>query len=105
MGRFNLITLGDFIDSIISDTKKQIFPYGRNQAKIFCDRWQAAKVLVDSPELREFGVQAYMPASLVQKKAFARNIPTEYLASDLSTRLDLDMLSNISSIRRRTLDD
>ena len=68
LGRFNLIALGDLIDSIISDTKRQIFPNGRNQAKVFCDGWQAANVLVDSKELREFGVQAYIPASLVQKR-------------------------------------
>ena len=105
LGRFNLIAMGDLIDSLLGDTKRQIFPNGRNQAKVFCDRWQAANVLVDSPELRDFGVQAYIPASLVQRKAFARNIPVEYSASDLSTRLDSDTLSNILSIRRRTLDD
>ena len=105
LGRFNLIAMADLIDSIISDTKRQIFPNGRNQAKVFCDQWQAANVLVDSPELRDFGVQAYILASLLQNKAFAKNIPKEYSASDLSTRLDPDMLSGILSIRRRTLDD
>ena len=103
--RFNLIALGDLIDTIIKDTKRQIFPNGRNQAKVFCDRWQAAIVLVDSAALRDFGVHAYIPASLVQKKAFARNIPTEYSAAEPSTRLDPGMLSSILSIRRLTLDD
>ena len=50
LGRFNSIALGDLIDSIISDTKRQIFPNGRNQATVFCDRWQAANVLVDLPD-------------------------------------------------------
>ena len=39
------------------------------------------------------------------RKSFARNIPTEYSASDLSTRLDPDMLSIILYIRRRTMND
>ena len=105
LGRFNLIALGDLIDTIIRDTKRQVFPNGRNQAKVFCERWQAANVLVDSATLRDFGVHAYIPASLVQKKAFARNIPSQYSAAELSTRLDPDTLSSILSIRRRTLDD
>ena len=67
LGRFNLIALGDLIDSVISHTRRQIFPNGRNQAKVFCDRWQAANVLVDSKELREFGVQAYIPVSGAKK--------------------------------------
>ena len=80
LGRFNLIALGDLIDSIISETRRQIFPNDRNQAKVFCDRCQAANILVDSPALRDFGVYVFIPTSLVQKKAFARNIPTEYQA-------------------------
>ena len=105
LDRFNLIALGDLIDSIIRDTKRQIFPNGRNQAKVFCERWQAANILIDSAALRDFGVHAYIPASFVQKKAFARNIPTEYSAAELSTRLEPDTLSSILSIRRHTLDD
>ena len=104
-GRFNLIALGDLIDSIIRDTKRQIFPNGRNQAKVFCARWQTANVLVYSTALQDFGVHAYIPAFLVQKKVFARKIPSEYSAADLSTRFDPDILSSILSIRRRTLDD
>ena len=104
LGRFNLIALGDLIDTIIKDTKRQIFPNGRNQAKVFCERWHAANILVDSVALRDFGVHAYIPASLVQKKAFARNIPSEYSAAELSIRLELDTLSSILSIRRRNLD-
>ena len=38
LGRFNLIALKDFIDSLISDTKRQIFPNCRNQAKVFCEQ-------------------------------------------------------------------
>ena len=59
---------------------------------------------MESSALQELGVHAYIPASLVQKRAFARNIPTEYTASDLSTRLDPDTLSGVLSIRCRTLD-
>ena len=105
LGRFNLIALGDLVDSLIPDTKRQIFPNGRNQAKIFCDGWRAANVLVEFSALQEFGVHAYIPASLVQKRAFARSIPVEYTASDLSTRLDPDTLASVLSIRRRNLDD
>ena len=61
--------------------------------------------MVDLPELQDFGVQAFIPASLVQKKTFAKNIPTEYSALDLSPRLDPDMLSSILYIYRRTLVD
>ena len=46
LGRFNLIALGDLIGSLIPVTKRQIFPNGRNQAKVFCDRWQAVNTLV-----------------------------------------------------------
>ena len=83
--RFILIALGDLIDSLISDTKRQIFPNGRNQAKVFCERWQAANILVDSPALQDFGFYAYTPAPLMQKNVFARNMPTEYWASNLSS--------------------
>ena len=41
----------------------------------------------------------------MQKKAFARKIPIEYSASDVNTRLDPDMLVNILTLRRHTLDD
>ena len=61
--------------------------------------------MVDSPALQDFGAYANILASLVHKKVFARNIPTEYSASDLSARLDPDILSNILTIRRRTLND
>ena len=105
LGMFNLIALGDLIDSFIPDIKRHIFPNVRKQAKVFCDRWQAANTLVYSSALQKFGVHAYIPASLVQKREFARNIPAEYSASDLSTRLDPDMLSSVLSIRRRTLVD
>ena len=67
LDRFNLIALGDLVDSLIPDTKRQIFPNGRNQAKIFCDGLQVANILVESSALQEFGVHAYIPASLVQK--------------------------------------
>ena len=38
LARFNLIALGNLIDSLIPDIKRQILPNGRNQAKAFCDR-------------------------------------------------------------------
>ena len=51
LAKFKLIGLDDLIDSLQNDTKRQIYPNGHIHAKVFCDWWQAANVLVDSSAL------------------------------------------------------
>ena len=104
LGKYDPLTIADQIDEVIQGGRT-IHRNGLNQIKIVCSERADANLLITSHELRIAGYKAFLPISMVRKKATIRDIDVRHSPISILNRLDSRSRDIVTSIRRRTDND
>ena len=101
LGRYDPLTIDDQIDEVIQG-ERTIHRNGLNQIKIVCSGRADANQLISLRELRMAGYKAFLPISMIRKKATIRNVDPRHIPTSILNRLDPCSRDIVTAIRRRT---
>lgn len=103
IGKYSRIAFVDFLETIVSDLQRKIISNGLNQLRITSSTWSLANDLLNSSTIVERGYRAFIPTSLVSRKALMHDVDTNLSPLIISNRLETEIRDSIISIRRRTI--
>ena len=101
MGKYDPLTIADQIDEVIR-SERTIHRNGLNQIKIVCSGRDDANLLISSHELKMTGYKAFLPISMIRKKATFRDIDPRHSPITILNRLDSRSRDIVTAVRRRT---
>ena len=101
LGKYDPLTIADQIDEVIR-SERTIHRNGLNQIKIVCSGGDDANLLISYHELKMAGYKAFLPISMIRKKATIRDIDPRHSPTTILNRLDSRSRDIVTAVIRRT---
>ena len=101
LGKYDPLTIADQIDEFVR-AERTIHRNGLNQIKIVCSGRVDANLLISSHELKMVGYKAFLPISMIRKKATIRDIDPRHNPANILSCLDPHSRDIVTAVRRRT---